>query len=167
MGFREFTDPDMEKFTDWLVDNVCQSERHPEQVTSEFLAHCREQKVEPPTDSRVERIVRSALHRAERALCFRVVGRLGAAGHGEPRLAIVKMVALMAAVDSSGHIGGIIKVFPPGNVFAQAHAQGVSPYRALVSLTLVAKVQGLCVESDHRGKGMGAGMLDEAWRLHH
>ena len=78
LGFREFVREDAAKFIDWLVTNVCQAERHPEQVTSEFLAHCREERVEPPTDGRMERIVKSALHRAEQLLCERVVSRLGA-----------------------------------------------------------------------------------------
>ncbi|WP_026925258.1 DUF4158 domain-containing protein [Glycomyces arizonensis] len=79
LGFREFTVEDATKFTDWLVDNVCQAERHPGQVRIELLDHCRAEKVEPLADGRIERIVKSALHRAEQLLCFRIVNRLGAA----------------------------------------------------------------------------------------
>ncbi|GGM81870.1 hypothetical protein GCM10012275_60570 [Longimycelium tulufanense] len=65
LGFRECSVADAEKLTEWLIENVTQSERRAERVREELIARCREERIEPPTSGRIDRIVRSALHRGE------------------------------------------------------------------------------------------------------
>jgi hypothetical protein len=76
LGFRECGVADAELLTEWLIAEVTQAERRPERVREELLARCRECRIEPPTSGRVDRIVRSALHRGEELLSARVTGRL-------------------------------------------------------------------------------------------
>lgn len=44
------------------------AELRPERVREEFLAGCRDQRIEPPNSGRVNRIVRSAPHGGEESL---------------------------------------------------------------------------------------------------
>ncbi|MEN3612984.1 DUF4158 domain-containing protein [Plantactinospora sp. ZYX-F-223] len=74
LGFRECTVADAEKLTDWYA----QQERRYELVRDALLAECRAWSIEPPTSDRVDRIVRSGLHQAERFLTERVAGQLPA-----------------------------------------------------------------------------------------
>jgi hypothetical protein len=67
---------DADKLTEWLAVNVCEAERRPELMRDELLVRCRAERIEPPTASRIDRIVRSALHQAEQTLTARIVGRL-------------------------------------------------------------------------------------------
>ena len=55
---------------------MTQAERRPELVRAELLARCREERIEPPTRTRIDRIVASALHQGEETLFSRVAGRL-------------------------------------------------------------------------------------------
>ncbi|MCA1701248.1 MAG: DUF4158 domain-containing protein, partial [Actinobacteria bacterium] len=68
LGLRECSVRDAERLTVWLAEHVCERERHPDVVRDELLARCRASGVEPPAKTRVERIVGSALRRAEDAL---------------------------------------------------------------------------------------------------
>ena len=79
LGFRECSVADADKLTAWLAERVAQAERRPDRVREELLARCRAERIEPPTSGRVDRIVASALHQAEEALCLRVASRLSAA----------------------------------------------------------------------------------------
>ncbi|MEU4249940.1 hypothetical protein AB0F15_21275 [Amycolatopsis sp. NPDC026612] len=56
-------------------------------MRDEVLVRCRAERIEPPAAGRVDRIVRSALHQAERALTARIVARLpvDVAGGSAPR----------------------------------------------------------------------------------
>lgn len=65
-----------EKLTDWLARNVARSERRPDRVRNELLVRCRAERIEPPERTRVERVVRSALHKAEETLFAQVTSRL-------------------------------------------------------------------------------------------
>ncbi|MDN5917571.1 MAG: Tn3 family transposase, partial [Pseudonocardia sp.] len=75
LGFRECGVADAEKLTDWLVAQVAESERRPETVREVLLERCRSERIEPPARGRCDRMVASALHRAEEALFTRVAGR--------------------------------------------------------------------------------------------
>jgi Domain of unknown function (DUF4158) len=77
LGLRECSVRDAEQLAVWLVEHVCERERHPDIVRDELLARCRVTGVEPPARTRVERIVASALRRAEDALFARVSSRPG------------------------------------------------------------------------------------------
>ena len=78
MGFRECTVADAQMLTEWLAEGCTQRERRYELVRDELLAQCRILSIEPPTPDRVERIVRSGLHRGEKLLTERICTRLSA-----------------------------------------------------------------------------------------
>lgn len=113
-GFRECGVADADKLTDWLIENVCQVERHHDLVKAALLARCRTEQVEPPASGRVDRIISAALHRAEQQLCARIVSRLDTE-------VIARLDALVTGVDESddgaaGRSGlGLIKS-DPGNI---------------------------------------------------
>lgn len=89
-GFRECTVADAEKLTAWLSEHVAQAERRPELVREELLGRCREERIEPPARTRVERIVTSALHQGEKTLFLRLSSRL-------PPAVAARLEALIAA----------------------------------------------------------------------
>ncbi len=76
LGFRECSSADAQDLVSWLAGSVCEAERRPELVREELLARCRAERVEPPAAGRIDRIVRSALHRSEQALTARIAARL-------------------------------------------------------------------------------------------
>jgi len=90
LGLRECSVRDAEQLTAWLAEHVCERERHPDVVRDELLARCRATGVEPPARTRVERIVASALRRAEDALFARVASRPGV---------VARVEALIGAAD--------------------------------------------------------------------
>ncbi len=98
LGYRECSVADADKLTEWLVANVTQAERSAEQVRHELLARCRDERIEQPSSGRVDRIVRSALHRGEELLVGRVAARL-------PAEVRDRLFALVASTvdDESGH----------------------------------------------------------------
>ncbi|MFE3785938.1 DUF4158 domain-containing protein [Amycolatopsis sp. NPDC059090] len=67
-GFVECSVADQSDATDWLVAEVTEVERRPEQVRAELLGWLRGRRLEPPTAGRIDRIVRSALDRGEAQL---------------------------------------------------------------------------------------------------
>ncbi|RZL79655.1 MAG: DUF4158 domain-containing protein [Rhodococcus sp. (in: high G+C Gram-positive bacteria)] len=76
LGFRECSVADADVVADWLVEHVTQIERSAERVREHVLVRCRAERIEPPTAGRIDRIVRSALHRGEELLFERVTSRL-------------------------------------------------------------------------------------------
>jgi Domain of unknown function (DUF4158) len=76
LGLRETSLGDQAALTDWLVENVTQAERRPEQVRVELVSWCRQHRREPPTPGRIDRIVRSALERGEKHLVDRICAGL-------------------------------------------------------------------------------------------
>lgn len=96
LGFRECGVADADKLTEWLVTNVTQAERSPERVREELLARCREERIEPPSGGRIDRIVRSALHRSEELLFAQVSARI-------PEPVRARLLALVTAVDDRSH----------------------------------------------------------------
>jgi len=76
LGFRERSVAEAHTLTAWLAEHVACSERRPDQVREQLLARCRAERIEPPERTRVERLVRSALHQAEEMLFARVLSRL-------------------------------------------------------------------------------------------
>ncbi len=75
LGFREGSVADAEALAEWLVTNVTQSERSGERVREQLMARCRDERIEPPTSGRIDRIIRSALSRGEDVLFAQVSGR--------------------------------------------------------------------------------------------
>jgi Domain of unknown function (DUF4158)/Tn3 transposase DDE domain len=60
LGFREFTTADGEALGQWLQAEVLPETRAIESLRSRAVQHLREQRLEPPTPERLERIVRAA-----------------------------------------------------------------------------------------------------------
>jgi uncharacterized protein DUF4158 len=101
LGFRECSVSDADKLADWLIANVTQEERGVDRVRVELLARCLAERIEPPTAGRIDRIVRSALHRGEELLVARVIVRL-------PEVVHARLLALVAvaADDDNEHDDG-------------------------------------------------------------
>ena len=79
LGFRECTVQDATEVQGWLVENVAGADPRYDVVREELLGCLRRWRVEPPSDGRVERIVRSAIHAAETGLCARIAERIDTA----------------------------------------------------------------------------------------
>jgi len=77
-GFRECTVEDARALGAWLAENVAEADPRQEVVRDQMLDRCRKRRVEPPSEGRIERIARAAIHGAQTALCERIVGRLSA-----------------------------------------------------------------------------------------
>ncbi|WP_405149231.1 hypothetical protein OG589_13850 [Sphaerisporangium sp. NBC_01403] len=87
---RECSVADADKLTDWLAVNVAHAERQPDRVREELLKQCRSERIEPPSPGQISRMVRSALHNAERTWFARLAARLDAE-------TIARILALVAA----------------------------------------------------------------------
>jgi hypothetical protein len=110
-GFRECSVADADKLTEWLVTNVAQAERGAERVHDGLLARCREE--------RIDRIVRSALHRGEELLFARVAIRLSEA----------MCVLLKEAVLRTGCLSAVTSVADRGTLPEHVLADRVGPHR--------------------------------------
>ena len=88
LGYRECDVTDAQRLTAWLVEHVTVAERRHDRVREELLDRCRAERVEPPAQGRVDRMVRSALRLGEKALTLRVSARIGPASR-EAMLALI------------------------------------------------------------------------------
>jgi hypothetical protein len=64
-GFREATVEDAESLTKWMIESVLPQERREDALQEAIYGYCREQRLEPPTPLRIERIIRSAVRTAD------------------------------------------------------------------------------------------------------
>lgn len=90
LGFRECTVADADQLVAWLAENVAERERRPERVRDELWARCRRERIEPPSEGRTDRVVRSALRVGEESVSSRVAGRLSE----ESKLRIAALLAV-------------------------------------------------------------------------
>jgi TnpA family transposase len=67
VGFRAFTAEDASLLTTWLRQTILPSEQNLHHLQEMVLDWCRERQLEPPAPQRIERLIRSALQRHERA----------------------------------------------------------------------------------------------------
>ena len=67
VGFRSFTAADASTLDTWLRHAILPSEQTAHHLQEVVLDWCRDHRIEPPTPQRIERLIRSALHRHERA----------------------------------------------------------------------------------------------------
>ena len=144
LGFRECSVADAEKLTAWLAEHVAQAERRPDQVRVELLAHCWEERIEPPGRTRVERILASALYQGEETLFAGVTSRL-------PPEVATRLVTLIVAggdgEDDEGRagIGGgpsvlaLIKT-DPGNVSLESMLTEIDKLLAVRAVGVPAEV---------------------------
>ena len=69
-GFRESTRADADEIGRWLIEKQLPQERRIEKLREAVDQYCRESQIEPPTNKRIERIIRSALHQADEVIYF-------------------------------------------------------------------------------------------------
>lgn len=95
LGFREPTVGDEDKLADWLAAEVCPAELNRDRLQLALLARCRQERIEPPRPSRIERILGAAEAMSERRFTTRTVGRL-------PREVAARLEELITAGDPDG-----------------------------------------------------------------
>ena len=64
-GFREATVADGETLVTWLCAHIVPTTRRPDHLKAAMLQQCRDLRIEPPTPERLERLIRSAVHRED------------------------------------------------------------------------------------------------------
>ena len=113
---------DADKAAEWLAANVCEKERQAGQVREELLAHLKGERIEPPAQDRVRRIIGTALRQAEQALTARIASRI-------PAEAAARMLALTARAADPGEE----EAAPgeAGTLFGAAEVTGVDVFAAI------------------------------------
>jgi len=76
LGFREATDEDAAVLGGWLGEQALALERRHDRLVAAGRERCRSLQIEPPSSERLDRLVRSALHRQEEAFCAALLVRL-------------------------------------------------------------------------------------------
>jgi len=76
LGFGKATNDDAAALAHWLVGQVLALERRHDRLVAAARERRRALRLEPPSPERLERLVRSALHRQEEAFCAAVLTRL-------------------------------------------------------------------------------------------
>ena len=77
-GFRESTLDDERRMVDWLAGELCPVELDDKRLRADLLARFREQQIEPPGASRIDRIVGSGRAVFERRFTATITARLSA-----------------------------------------------------------------------------------------
>ncbi|MEU7878917.1 DUF4158 domain-containing protein [Microbispora bryophytorum] len=83
-GFRESTVGDEGKLVDWLADKICPVEMSRDQLRGALLARCREDRIEPPKTTRIERVLSAAEAMFERNFTTMTLGHLSFESVGKP-----------------------------------------------------------------------------------
>ena len=78
LGFREATVADGEALVTWLCDQILPTTRRAEQLKEAIAQRCRDLHLEPPTPERIDRLMRSAVHRADTDVGSGILQRLSA-----------------------------------------------------------------------------------------
>lgn len=123
LGFRERSTADADKLTAWLAAEVACQERRFDLVRQELLGEFRRERIEPPTAGRIERMVRSALHQAEKEWCARVHARL-------PVEVVARLEELAGADDDGPSLLATIKAVP-GSVSLDSMLAEIEKLRAV------------------------------------
>jgi len=79
LGFREATVADGEALVGWLRDQCLPRTQRFEQIESAAYERLRSLHIEPPTPTRLERLIRSAQHAFDQRFCATIHGRLSSA----------------------------------------------------------------------------------------
>ena len=83
LGFREATVADSEALVTWLCGQILLTTRRPEHLQEAVAQRCRELRIEPPTPERLDRLIRSAVHREDTRVGSEILHRLSATTQGQ------------------------------------------------------------------------------------
>jgi hypothetical protein len=78
LGFREPSVEDEARLGSWLAAEVCLSELGEERQREALLSRCREERLEPPGPSRLDRVLATGRAAAEQRFCAQTVERMSA-----------------------------------------------------------------------------------------
>ncbi|MEV8455447.1 DUF4158 domain-containing protein [Streptomyces sp. NPDC052095] len=95
LGFRPAILADEEQLTAWLAADVCPVELVEDRQREALLVECRERKIEPPGQTRIEKVLVAARGRWEKVFCARTIERLGDGG-------TVRLLALVGEDNEDG-----------------------------------------------------------------
>ncbi|MEU7988679.1 Tn3 family transposase [Streptosporangium canum] len=116
--FREPTVGDEDKLADWLATKMCPVEMSRDRLRSALLARCREDRIEPPKATRIERVLGAAESMFERNFTATTVDRLSAGSVGKLEELVIAD-ALAAAPDVEAEAAPGAKGQPPADVLAR------------------------------------------------
>ncbi len=121
LGFREPTLEDTDALAHWLEGQVFALEHRPDRLLTAARERCRSLRIEPPSPDRLDRSVRSVVHRHEEAWCDGLVTRL-------PSAASAALDALLKAThsDATGGEDNRAPLLPLRAGAGQASLQSVS-----------------------------------------
>jgi len=101
LGFREATLDDTATLARWLDSQVSTLEHRSDRLLVAARERCRSLCIEPPSPDRLDRVVRSVVHRHEEALCAAVLTRLPA----ETAAGLDALLKAPTAAATSGDVG--------------------------------------------------------------
>ena len=76
LGFREATVADGETLVTWLWAQILSTTRRPDHLKEAMAQRCRELRIEPPPPERLDRLIRSAIHREDTRVGTGILHRL-------------------------------------------------------------------------------------------
>ena len=76
LGFREATVADSETLVTWLAEQIVPTTRRPDHLKEAVVQRCRDLRIEPPTPERLDRLIRSAVHREDTRVGNGILHRL-------------------------------------------------------------------------------------------
>jgi hypothetical protein len=83
LGFREATVADGETLVTWLCAQILPTTRRTEHLKEVVAQRCRALRIEPPTPERLDRLIRSAVHREDTRVGTGILHRLSATTQGQ------------------------------------------------------------------------------------
>ena len=83
LGFREATVADGETLVTWLCAQILPTTRRPDHLKEAVAQRCRDLRIEPPTPERLDRLIRSAVHREDTRVGTEILHRLSATTQGQ------------------------------------------------------------------------------------
>jgi hypothetical protein len=83
LGFREATVADGETLVTWLCAQILPTTRRPDHLKEAVMQRCRALRIEPPTSERLDRLLRSAVHREDTRVGTEILHRLSATTQGQ------------------------------------------------------------------------------------
>ena len=78
LGFHEATVADGETLVTWLCEQILPTTRRPDHLREAMVQRCRALRIEPPTAERLDRLIRSAVHREDTRVGTGILHRLSA-----------------------------------------------------------------------------------------